>query len=224
LYKSITTRTYDRLRAAIVTNRFRPGSKLGIDVLRAELEASPGAVREALAALTSEGLVTAEPQRGFTVSLVSRKDLVDLTEARVAIELFCLQSSIEHGDLDWEGRILALSHQLSRLTPALLHPESEDALRWHQTHELFHSAITSACSNAWWLKLRRHLYIQSERYRWLSGPTSNYDRDINAEHNRIAEATVARDTETAKSLLEDHLRCTAEIVLRSNESIWDGGQ
>lgn len=224
MHKSITSRTYDRLRTAIVTAKYLPGEKLAIDALRAELDASPGAVREALAALTSEGLVTAEPQRGFTVSLISRQDLIDLTETRTSIELTCLEEAIAHGDLDWESRILATAHRLSKLTKTLDDASAEDTLQWHRTHEAFHNELSSACPNLWWLKLRRQLYAQSERYRCLSGPISNPDRDIDAEHGRIAEATIARDVDTAKELLRVHLRTTTDILLNSRHHIWESTQ
>lgn len=218
IHKSMTSRTYERLRNAIINAHFRPGEKLRIDAIREEFGASLGAVREALAGLTSEGLVTSEPQRGFTVSLISRKDLVDLTEARVGIELTCLESSIANGDLAWEGRVLATAHQLSRIGGAIkvtgetAGPEVE---LWHRYHEQFHEEIASACGNSWWLKLRKQLYIQSERYRRLSGPLAEYDRDVDAEHRAIADAVLARDAENAKMLLADHLRTTTDILLAS---------
>ncbi|NUB46478.1 FCD domain-containing protein [Fertoebacter nigrum] len=224
VHKSITSRTYERLRNAIIMARYRPGEKLGIDALKVDLDASLGAVREALAALSSEGLVRAEPQRGFSVSLISRQDLVDLTEARMSIELTCLESAITHGDLDWESRVLASGHRLAKLTHSLDETVPEDVLLWHRTHEAFHNEIASACTNQWWLKLRRQLFVQSERYRCLSGPIANPNRDIEAEHDRIAKAAIARDTDTAKSLMRDHLQTTAEILLNSKLSIWEGSQ
>jgi DNA-binding GntR family transcriptional regulator len=215
VYKSMTSRTYEQLRNAIITARYKPGAKLRIDALKEELDASLGAVREALARLTSEGLVSAEPQRGFAVSMISRQDLIDLTEARVEIELTCLESSIANGDLAWEGRVLSVSHQLSKLTYAILDPSRPDVERWHWLHARYHDAITSACTNSWWLKLRKQLFIQSERYRRLSGPFAEYDRDIEAEHKAITDAVLARDAQRAKRLLGEHLRATTDILLAS---------
>lgn len=214
-HKSMTSLTCDRLRSAIITAQFRPGQKLRIEALREEFDASLGAVREALARLTSEGLVVAEPQRGFAVSLISRKDLTDLTEARVVIELICLQSSIEEGDLAWEGRVLSFAHQLSKLSRSAHETGHPDTNKWHHYHQIFHDEITSACANTWWLKLRKQLFIQSERYRRLSGPFAEYDRDIDAEHGAICDAALARDAKKAKVLLAKHLRDTTEILLAS---------
>ena len=214
VHKSMTSRTYDRLRYAIITARYRPGEKLRIDALKQEFDASLGAVREALARLTSEGLVTAGPQRGFSVSLISRQDLTDLTEARIVIETTCVESSIANGDLAWEGRVLSVSHQLSRLSLSV-GKVSADTETWHRYHERYHDEITAACSNSWWLRLRKQLFVQSERYRRLSGPFAEYDRDIDAEHRAITEAVLARDATRAAALLTDHLRATTDILLAS---------
>lgn len=71
-----------------------PGSKLPIDQVAERFGVSLGAVREALSRLTSDRLVIAEPQRGFSVAPVSAADLIDLTTVRIDIETRCLRRSI----------------------------------------------------------------------------------------------------------------------------------
>src|SRR5271170_5821579 len=115
---SLTQRAYDELRNDLLNCRFEPGEPLRIGELCKRLEASQGAVREALSRLTSEGLVEARPQRGFRVTPISAEDLGDLTSARIEIEELCLRHAIEAGDVHWEARMVAAFHQLSR-TPLL---------------------------------------------------------------------------------------------------------
>lgn len=210
IHKSRTARTFDSLRHAIISAQFAPGQKLRIDQLGKDLDASIGAVREALSRLTAEGLVIAEPQKGFVVAPVSRKDLEDLTDARVEIECRCLTESIRHGTLDWEGRLLSLQHRLRVLGDAFRWPTSPEAERWHRLHEEFHEELTACCPNEWWLRLRRQLYLQSERYRRLS---KGHERDVATEHDMIAKAAVARDTAAATEAMAQHLRRTTEIIL-----------
>jgi GntR family transcriptional regulator, carbon starvation induced regulator len=214
-HKSRTARTYELLRDLIVDARYAPGEKLRIDHLSRELDVSSGAVREALSRLTAEGLVVAEPQKGFVVAPISRRDLKDLTDVRIEIENRCLTESIEKGDVDWEGRVLSIHHRLSSLKSAYLQRGTADAQRWHEMHEEFHRQLTSACENRWWLRLRRQLYIQSDRYRRLSGPLDETNRDIEAEHTLIANAALARDTEAAVRHMSDHLSRTTAILLTS---------
>ena len=222
-HKSRTARSYDELRDAIVEARYAPGEKLRIDHISRELQVSSGAVREALSRLTAEGLVIAEPQKGFVVAPISRRDLIHLTEVRIAVEGQCLADSIEHGDLGWEGRVLSAHHMLSSLGEAYKGIGTPEAGKWHKLHENFHDQLTSACKNLWWLRLRRQLYIQSERYRRLSGPADESDRDIVGEHAMIADATIMRDAGSALRHMEDHLNRTTEILLASRIPFTDDG-
>src|SRR5271154_5990166 len=146
---SLTQRAYDLLREALLNCRFEPGEPLRIGELCKRLDASQGAVREALSRLTSEGLVEARPQLGFRVTPISAEDLRDLTEARVQIEQVCLRRSIAQGDLAWEARIIAAFHQLSK-TPALEPgtPRRFDR-RFVALHHSFFDVLVSACNSMW---------------------------------------------------------------------------
>ncbi|MBR9763385.1 MAG: GntR family transcriptional regulator [Rhodobacteraceae bacterium] len=214
-HKSRTAQACDTLRDWIIQARFAPGEKLRIDQLGEKLGASTGAVREALSRLTAEGLVVAEPQRGFAVAPISRRDLKDLTDVRVHIECLCLAETISRGSIEWEGQLLALQHQLRALTPSVYQPETPEAAQFHRLHNQFHTILTGLCTNTWWLRLRQQLFWQSERYRRLSGPFDEKGRDIAAEHDAIADAAIRRDTEAAVHHMAEHLQRTTEILLRS---------
>lgn len=205
-------RAYSHLRLAILDCRLMPGTKLNIAGLAQELDVSLGAVREALSMLQSEALVVSEPQRGFTVSPVSQKELLDITEARIAIETICLRASIERGDLGWESTIVAAFHRLSRLSEAEEGRGLHLSESWSRAHADFHAALVGACGNDWLLRLRAMLYEQSERYRRLSVPLATEARDVPGEHKALFEAVMTRDAAAAAAVLEEHLRRTAAIV------------
>lgn len=215
-FKSRTARTVNVLRDAIVHAQFAPGEKLLIDRLGKTYGASIGAVREALSRLTAEGLVVAEPQKGFVVAPISRKDLLDLTEVRIEIECRCMAQSIAQGDLDWEGRVLSLQHKLRALDGAWRERGTARASQWHDLHRDFHDELAGGCRNDWWRRLRVHLFVQSERYRRLSGPIEADGRDITAEHDAIADAALVRDSDAAQRMMDAHLRRTTEIILASS--------
>ena len=208
-------RAYAQIRADILACRHMPGTKLNIAALANELEVSLGAVREALSMLQSEALVISEPQRGYTVSPVSPKELSDITEARIAIESLCLRASIERGDLAWETRIVGNWHRLSRLSQTEEGRDQHLSDTWSRAHADFHSGLVGACGNDWLLRMRATLYEQSERYRRMSVPLQTETRDVPAEHKAIFEAVMARDSEQATQALETHLRKTAAIVRAS---------
>lgn len=213
---SQTVETYTRLKLDLMNGVYAPGSKLRIDVLCQTLAVSPGAVREALSRLTAEGFVLAEPQRGFVVAPVSTEELADLTAVRTEIETRCLARAIELGDIAWEGRILANFHQLSHTPVTVTHGRKAIFNQtWSELHIQFHEELISACDSPWWLRLRRQLSLQAERYRCMLPARMAGQRNIEAEHGAIVKAAIERDSERATRLLREHLQRTAKILFAS---------
>jgi DNA-binding GntR family transcriptional regulator len=210
---SLTQGAYEALRADLLACRILPGSRLKIQELCSRLSVSLGAIREALSRLTSEGLVVAEPQRGFRAAPISAEDLQDLTMVRVEVESLCLKRAIEIGDVNWESRLVAAFHRLSRTperAPADPIRSNDD---WAEAHAAFHLALVDGCDSPWLLRLHSQLYDQSERYRRLSIPLAKQKRNVGQEHQRILDVTLKRDVKKAVALLTAHLTATTNILL-----------
>ncbi|PCH98153.1 MAG: GntR family transcriptional regulator [Rhodobacteraceae bacterium] len=216
--QSRTLQTYQALKFDVLSARYLPGRKLIIENICEEQCVSPGAVREALARLTSDGLVIAEPQKGFTVAPVSIADLQDLTEVRIDVEQKCIRRAIRDGDIEWEGQILSTLHQLNKTleTTVLEGGKLVFCPIWAEKHAQFHDALVSACSNLWWLNLRSRLFMQAERYRWMTLPYVEEKRFVVKEHEALVAATLDRDADLASALVEDHLQKTADLLLSSD--------
>lgn len=213
--ESMTSQAYDKIRAEIIKCHLKPDDKLIISDLCDSFKVSLGAVREALSRLTSEGLVVSIPRKGFRVAGISEEELIDLTNIRIKIELMCIESSIENGDLKWESGIVSTLFELSKtpiqdeVNPKFISPE------WTHAHKKFHEALVSACDSKCLLKIRENLYSQSERYRQASVPLDVKERDIDGEHSRIADAALARDPLKTKKELEKHLQKTTKILTKA---------
>ena len=209
----MTQGAYEGLRADLLACRILPGKKLKIQELCTRFSVSLGAIREALSRLTSEGLVVAEPQRGFRAAPISASDLVDLTMVRVEIDSLCLRRAIACGDVDWESRLVAAAHRLARTPERAPDDPARSNEDWVEAHAAFHLALVDGCDSLWLLHLHALLYAQSERYRRLSVPFAISGRNVNEEHQAILNATLARDAETAVRLLATHLEATTHILL-----------
>jgi DNA-binding GntR family transcriptional regulator len=210
---NMTQSAYENLRADLLACRVLPGKKLKIQELCTRFSVSLGAIREALSRLTSEGLVVAEPQRGFRAAPISASDLVDLTMVRVEIESLCLRRAIACGDVRWESRLVAAAHRLARTPERAPDDPARSNDDWAEAHAAFHLALLDGCNSPWLLHLHTLLYAQSERYRRLSVPFAAKSRNVNKEHQAIVTATLARDAEGAVRLLVSHLEATTRILL-----------
>src|SRR3974390_3667965 len=89
--RSLTTRAFERLREDILLGRLAPSERLRIQALSERYGIGATAIREALSRLTTDGLVQAEDQRGFTVTSVSPEELLDLTRTRIQVEQMALR-------------------------------------------------------------------------------------------------------------------------------------
>ena len=215
--KSLTSVAFARIRNDILLGVLRPSERLKIQALSERYSIGATAVREALSRLVTDGLVETEDQKGFCVGAVSREDLIDLTETRIAIEGMAVRKAIELGNLDWEAQVLSSYHRLSR-TPAPTTIENHAA--WAQAHRQFHEALIAQCGSPWLLRLCAMLYDKSERYRNLAErATPPESRDTVAEHREIMQAiAMDRDVERSLALLAAHFRETTALTLRAGFS------
>lgn len=211
--RSLTSALHGRLRADILAARLLPGQKLHIAGLAKQFSVSLAAVREALSRLVADGLVQASDQRGFRVTPVSLNDLADVTQTRIDIEGLALRRSIENGDDAWLSSVTSAWKALKATPYRYPDDPTTHYEEWVVRHRLFHRALVNACGSQWLLGFRDVLHEQSERYRRLSIRREvGKPRDVEAEHEEIVAAVLARDADAAVRALSKHFNITKEFV------------
>lgn len=211
--KSLTTTAFEQIKADILLGELLPAERLRVQTLSERYNIGATGIREALSRLVTDGLVEVEDQRGFRVAPVSREELLDLTETRIGVECLALTRAVKHGDLEWETNVLGAFHRLSR-TPVPDAPEKHVA--WATVHRQFHESMIAGCASPWLVRLCRHLYDQTERYRNLAEQrTRPESRDTLMEHRALLDAAMARDAERLCSLIGEHFRTTTNIILEA---------
>ncbi|MEV0041445.1 GntR family transcriptional regulator [Streptomyces sp. NPDC050804] len=204
----LSEQIYAHLRNAIMRGDFAPGDALKPQDLAREQGVSLAVVREALVRLAGEGLADRLPNRGFTVPAFSDRRWQEIAEARRTVEPLMLRMSIERGDLDWEARVRATHHRLTR-TPVYVPEEGEHySGEWSEAHRVFHRTLLEGCGNPVLLETFDRMWTASELARRWSAQR-NPDRDGIDEHRRLEEAALARDADTAAEVLAQHLTLTA---------------
>jgi DNA-binding GntR family transcriptional regulator len=207
---------FNQLRGDILAGRLQPGQRLRYTEMCERYETSMGVLREGLLRLAEQGLVRGEPQQGFQVVSLSAADLRELTEARRELETLTLRHAIAEGDVEWEARVIAAHHRLSRAPQ--LDPDDPDRLSdaWVAAHAEFHLALLDGCTNQRLKTIAASLRASAELYRRWSLPMGGDNkRDVAAEHSAILAAVLARDAEQAVFHLAEHVERTTDILLRS---------
>ncbi|MCD4525014.1 GntR family transcriptional regulator [Nocardioides sp. cx-173] len=214
---TLTQEVYDRLRQELLQGDLAPGAKLRITEIAGRYRVSPSVLREALTRLAEQGLIVAMPQRGFAVMELSVADLEDLTRARRLVEVMALRESIADGDLAWESSVLAAHHRLQR-TP-MTNDDGHAAALWVQAHRDFHHVLLAGGRSARLTDIANGLRDCSTLYIHWSRELARDDlRDVAAEHQEIAELTLARDADRAADALAQHIERTTVALVRYAEA------
>jgi DNA-binding GntR family transcriptional regulator len=206
--KTLTDRAYRLLREDIVHGVFQPGEKLRIEGLKQTYQVGATPLREALYRLSSDGFVNVQGQRGFRVADMSLEELEDITNLRVMLENMALTQSVENSDDDWESRVVAAFHHLTKAEKE----KDPDIQEWEVRNRDFHLALVSCCDSPWLMRFYEILYDQHKRYRNIARINRNSRRNIHAEHTAICDAALTKDIPALCRANEEHIRRTAEIT------------
>ncbi len=200
---TVGSNTYDSLKHDIIFGQLEPGSKLKLGVLKDQYAASVSTLRETLNRLASEGFVLAEEQRGFFVSPVSKEDLIEIANMRILLEGHALKESIENGDAEWEGNLVAAYHKLSLMEEPMLSGDESQKETWKRYDWEFHQAMIQACNSKTLLSL--HSIIFDKYLRYQMQVLTFRGSSAATEHKNMLDAALARDTQRAREILETHV-------------------
>ena len=214
LHRSLSRAVYADIRADILAGRYEPGAKLSPRTIATEHQVSLSVVREALTRLTERDLVVATPQLGFSVVELDIADVRDISRLRILIEGEGLREAIEHADIEYEARVVASHHRLSRTQYITGHAGETVTDEWARAHADYHLALLSACPSPRLRDLAASLRDTAELYRRWSGSFDVHQepRDVPAEHRGLMEATLDRDPDRAVVLLTGHINKTASLL------------
>ncbi|RZU74945.1 DNA-binding GntR family transcriptional regulator [Micromonospora kangleipakensis] len=214
--KTRVQEVWTTVRRDILRGALHPGEKLSPSATAQEYGVSLSVVREALTRMAEQGLVVSQPQLGFTVTPISREDLLDLTSVRLDIETLALRRSVENGDVEWRTALVAAHYRLEQtpwydvdVEPPITSEE------WALAHKRFHDTLLAACGSGRLLEIAESLRDSAELYRRWSAPIGGeHERDLVGEHRAIFEAAQSGDAETAVERLKDHISQTTDVLLK----------
>jgi DNA-binding GntR family transcriptional regulator len=191
------------LRERIVKGDILPGNRLQDVQLAGELGVSRTPIREALLRLEREGLVESDPNRGFFVAQLSRKEVLETYPIVWALE--CL--ALETAEPPTSPQIQALRqiNEEMAATADPLHRQELDS-RWHQT-------LLESCPNE---RLKGFLAALKQivrRYECVYMSDPDRVRRSVRDHAEILDSLVKRRRPLASRLLEGNWRAGMDSVL-----------
>ena len=197
---------YESVRTLVMDHVVAPGERINIDALARQLQVSPTPVREALARLEADGLVTKRPLAGYTATaLLTRAEFDELFEMRLILECAAAERAagrVASGQIpDADLAVLRAQADLPDPVPGA-HGFAGIAAFTAQDAR-FHHLLTERAGNRMLqeavVRLRSHLHL----FR-LHFPTAHHGPSA-TEHHGVVDAVVAGDPDAARAGMRAHL-------------------
>lgn len=205
----------DKLRSAITTGLYPPGTRLVERQLCEAIGVSRTSVREALRQLQSEGLVDVGKRRNIQVALISAKDAEDIYVLREKLETLAARRFAEHADDKQVKQLQRIHKDLHRALA------KGDLRQLSQIAGQFYEAIIAGADSRIIFEVARQLLarITYLRFRSMSEPGRLQDGAL--EWDAIMEAILARDPDRAEKAMGAHLRKARDAVVSRLQSEQD---
>lgn len=187
---------FEALREAIVEGRMADGETLRQDHIARMFNVSRIPVREALARLEEQGLVTTQRHKGAVVSSLSVEEIGELFEFRALVEGELIRHSIRNASD-------------ATLTEARGYAEAfaaePDSSRWAALNRLFHYTLYRDSGRPYQLQIVSKALDKIARYLRAQLVLTHGIARARREHEGILRAAMARDAEAAAELTRAHI-------------------
>ncbi len=197
-FRTLPEQIAAKLRQAILTGRLPPGARLVETRIAEQVRTSRGPVRDALALLERDGLVSKLPNRGACVLGFSERRLREVASLRAILEQFAISSAV---------RNLTASHiqQLESLVRRM-----EVAARRQATQEFndldyrFHDTIFGASAHQTLHETWRGMQRQMRVLLASINPVGHDLREVVQSHRAILEGIESGNLGRARRAIRVH--------------------
>jgi DNA-binding GntR family transcriptional regulator len=212
-FQTLAQQAYEELQSQIMSGALPAGKRLLPELLAEKLAISQTPVKEALAALERDGLVEGASRRASNVRKFSVKDVEEIHQARILIELDAM-SFIVANRMATRDFLAEMTHILEQLAASLKKP-TKSGLANAIAHDCgFHERLVFQRGNRLVAGWHRTAIRQFQTARNFTLDTYPAESTI-AGHSAILDALRGRDAVAAVAILRDHLEGSrAEMLAR----------
>ncbi|SFA96985.1 DNA-binding transcriptional regulator, GntR family [Poseidonocella pacifica] len=197
--KALAVELTDMLREIILEGELSPGEKVPEKALTERFGVSRTPLREAMKVLAAEGLIDLVPNRGAFIASQTEEELSDLFPVLASLEGLA-------GELAAAAASEAQIAEIRRLTQALRTSHEEaDRPTYFAINQAIHAAILEASGNECLRRTHALVAYRIQRARYQANLTQRRWTEAVSEHERIAEALVARDAGGLGQLMKAHM-------------------
>lgn len=208
----LSEQVYQVLKSDIINEKVPPGERVVIDELARQMGVSATPIREALARLAAEQLVSAEPYIGYTIQpKPSREEVAQLFVVREAIEGCAARLAAGRISETEISRLEAINERI--ISRSYGTDAYADYAAFVIDNQEFHETLVRASENAPLLRAFRGMNYDALTARATRGRGIPDVRDNYEEHIAIIAALRGRDSRRVEQAVREHIRRGAARML-----------
>jgi DNA-binding GntR family transcriptional regulator len=216
----LTEQTYRFLKDRILKRVIKPGEKISVEDIAHGLGVSRTPVVNALKILESDGLVEIQPRRGTFATHLTAKDVADLFEIRLLIELHAARRIFQENTVD--QFIKKIEEPLSRMHSALADDQYIDYESYIAGDRDLHMYLVKFIDNQRLIQIYTDLNVHMQVARAHYLDTVENAVQAQREHQAMTLALNTRDLEGLEEALTEHILNVKSRILAMLEE--RGGQ
>ncbi len=216
----LTEQTYQFLKDRILKREIKPGEKISVEDVAQGLGVSRTPVVNALKILESDGLVEIQPRRGTFATHLTAKDVADLFEIRLLIELHAAKQIFKENAVD--QFIKSIEQPLSRMKSAMADGEYMDYESFIASDRDLHMCLVNFIDNQRLVQMYIDLNVHMQVARAHYLDTVENAVQAQREHQAMLHALNSHDLEGLEAALTEHILNVKSSILAMLEE--RGGQ
>lgn len=204
-HSNLSDTVYTALCDALIKGRFKPGERLKIRELAAELGTSVTPIRDAILRLTHDEAIVFQSARHIQVPIITPERYLEIREIRLRLEALAAEkaaTNAKNRDVDDLARIIR--HHETAMTRG-------DAIASAEHNQAFHLQLSTVAALPTLKGVLRRLWLQMGPL--LGGVYSTGDRLMIQHHYAVVEALEKRDPEAAAKAIQQDISSASDILL-----------
>lgn len=202
---------YEQIRRAIITCQLQPGEQLIEGTFAQRFNVSKTPVREALTSLIQNRLVAYVPNRGFTVSQITLRDIQEIFEARFLYETMLFSLAVKNISEEEMRRLEEINAQDFYIT------DLESAMRCLEANSEFHMTLAAASRNTRLIHHYQDILDEAQRLIFMDLRKNILPYSSKIGHIELVEALKDRDEKAGKKAIEEMLASGKKRILGLEE-------
>lgn len=209
--QNLSEQIYEIILQRIISGKYKTGGRINPNQLALEFNISRSPIKDALNKLYGAGIIDISSRKGHYVRKLSKKEVIDLFEFRLMLEVEAAKKSIQFlSNEDYE----LLKKNVEQSIKIAEKNSTSIVVKMFELDRDFHKMIISRTKNKLISQMYGNIHILSHAARIQFDEDRNRTLAAQKEHHGILKAIINKDLKEIEYTITNHLENAKEFLLK----------